>query len=71
MSCLLTGSLFFSAERLSTLWRPTSKDIMTLSIPENCAEFKQYYDSLQEKISHLSVLDELLSGEYMLNKCLD
>ena len=52
-----------SVERLSSLWRPTSKDITTLSIPENCAEFKDYYDALQEKIGHLSVLDELLSGQ--------
>ena len=38
------------------------KDVMTLTIPENCKEFTDYYDALQEKICHISVLDELLAG---------
>lgn len=40
---------------------------MTLTIPENCEGFKSYYDALQEKISQLSILDELLSGMYILH----
>ena len=29
---------------------------------DDCREFNDYYDSIQEKISHISVLDELLAG---------
>ena len=44
------------------MWRESDKDVMTLTIPENCKEFTDYYDALQEKICQISVLDELLAG---------
>ena len=56
----------FSIDRLASLWRANDKEVMTLTIPEDCEDFKSYYDALQEKISQLSVLDELLSGMYIL-----
>jgi len=31
---------------------------------ENCREFLDYYDALQEQISQLSVMDELLTGMF-------
>ena len=37
--------------------------MLKLEIPENCQEFKEYYDGLQAKIGKLSVLDELLAGK--------
>ena len=51
----------FAVERLASLWRANDKEVMTLTIPEDCVGFKSY-DALQEKISQLSILDELLSG---------
>jgi len=38
---------------------------MTLAIPENCREFSDYFDTLQEQISQLSVMDELLTGMFI------
>lgn len=49
-------------ERLASLWRANPKELWTLAIPEDCREFKEYYDSVQEKIGEISVLDELLAG---------
>ena len=37
---------------------------MTLAIPEHCREFSDYYDALQEQISQLSVMEELLTGMF-------
>ena len=41
----------FAVERLASLWRANDKEVMTLTIPEDCEGFKSYYDALQEKIS--------------------
>ena len=49
-------------ERLASVWRASEKDVMTLTLPGDCKEFKEYYDGMQEKIHHISVLDELLAG---------
>ena len=57
---------FCAVDRLACLWRASENEVLILSIPNNCEEFKKYYDNLQEKISQLSVLDELLSGMYIL-----
>ena len=57
----------FAVERLASLWRANDKEVMTLTIPEDCEGFKSYYDALQEMISQLSILDELLSGMYILH----
>ena len=57
----------FAVEHLASLWRANNKEVMTLTIPEDCVGFKSYYDALQEKISQLSILDELLSGMYILH----
>ena len=37
-------------------------------MPDDCRDFTNYYDGVQEKISRISVLDELLAGmfEYRL-----
>lgn len=52
----------YLVDRLACLWRASENEVLILSIPNNCEEFKKYYDNLQEKISQLSVLDELLSA---------
>ena len=57
---------FCAVDRLACLWRASENEVLTLSIPNDCDEFKKYYDTLQEKIGQLSVLDELLSGMYTL-----
>lgn len=54
-------SRFIAVQRLSSAWKATGKGIK-LTIPHDCVEFQQYYDSLQEKISKLSVIDELMAG---------
>jgi tetrahydromethanopterin S-methyltransferase subunit G len=33
-----------------------------LTIPDDCKEFQAYFDDIQEKISRISVLDDLLAG---------
>lgn len=48
-----------------SVWKATRDDIMTLKVPPNCKEFRQYYDEVQDKISKISVLDELLAGKWM------
>ena len=55
-----------SVDKLASLWRASAKEVLTLTIPEQCKEFQDYYDSLQEKIGQVSVLDELLSGMYIV-----
>ena len=42
-----------AVERLASIWRANRKDVLDLAIPENCKEFRDYYDSLQAKISKL------------------
>lgn len=54
--------LFSAVERFALIWSANQKDIIHLTLPENCREFQDYYDSLQDKIRKLSVLDELLAG---------
>lgn len=54
----------FIVERFASVWRANDKDVMKLSIPEDCTEFREYYDAVQEKISQISVLDELLAGMF-------
>ena len=50
----------YAVERLASLWRASEKEVMT----EDCAEFKEYYDDVQDKIGQISILDELLAGAY-------
>lgn len=52
----------YVVERLASIWRASEKEVMTLTLPDDCIEFKEYYDGVQEKISQISVLDELLAG---------
>ena len=49
-------------DKLASVWRGRS-DVLNLQIPENSLEFQNYYNSIQAKISKLSVLDELLAGK--------
>ena len=55
-----------AVERLASIWRANRKDVLDLAIPDNCKEFREYYDTLQAEISKLSVLDELLAGAYCI-----
>ena len=59
---LIAINMHFIVDQLASVWRASDNDVMTLAIPEDCEEFREYYDALQEKISQLSVRDELLSG---------
>ena len=45
------------------VWRATKDDTMTLKVPPNCRGIWEYYDEVQENISKISVLDELLAGK--------
>ena len=54
--------MVYTVERLATIWRASEKEVMKLTLPEDCIEFKEYYDDVQEKIDHISILDELLAG---------
>lgn len=53
-------------DRLASIWKDKPKEVLHLTIPDCCTEFKEYYDDLQVKISKLTILDELLAGEYLL-----
>ena len=55
-----------TVDRLASLWRASDKEILTLTIPAGCKEFRDYYDDLQEKIAQITVLDELLAGMYYM-----
>ena len=59
---LITSTHFIVVERLASVWRANEKKVWTLAISEDCREFREYYDDIQEKISQISVLDELLAG---------
>ena len=58
----------FAVEKFVLVWRATKDDIMddimTLKVPPNCREFREYYDEVQDKISKISFLDELLEGKF-------
>ncbi len=58
--CLLHCIL---VDKLAYLWDESKEDVITLTIPENCKEFKDYYDCLQEKIQQIAIMDELLTGQ--------
>ena len=60
---MLLEYLCNSVERLASLWRTGEQDVMTLAIPDDCKEFRDYYDDIQDKISKLSVVDGLLAGK--------
>jgi hypothetical protein len=47
---------------LASLWRADAKIVWMLTIPDDCKEFQAYFDDIQEKISRISVLDDLLAG---------
>ena len=47
---------------LASLWRADAKIVWMLTIPDDCKEFQDYFDDIQEKISRMSVLDDLLAG---------
>ena len=47
---------------LASLWRADAKNVWLLTIPDDCKEFQDYFDDIQEKISRISVLDDLLAG---------
>lgn len=51
------------------MWRASDKKLMVLAIPENCKEFRDYYDNVQENICQISVLDELLAGMLVDTVC--
>lgn len=55
-----------AVEKFVSVWRATKDDIMILKVPPNCREFREYYDEVQDKISKISVLDELLAGKCIL-----
>ena len=51
--------------RLASVWQKNEQDTMTLSVSESDEAFRGYYDSLQDKISQITVLDELLAGMFL------
>ena len=69
-SCdLLCVHALITVERLASTWRSNDTEVLTMTIPEDCTEFSTYYDSLQNKISHITILDELLAGTYVNGGC--
>ena len=48
-------------ERLALTWKPSTK-LLELTIPTDCAVFRDKFNSLQERIAKISVMDELLAG---------
>ncbi len=48
-------------DRLASVWRDDDK-VWSLTIPQDCQEFTEYYDSVQEKLTQIAVLDELIAG---------
>ena len=51
-----------AVDRLATLWRSSASDIMEFEIPKNCSTFQKKYNSVQQSIEQISILDELLAG---------
>ena len=49
-------------ERLALMWKPSSTELLELTIPTDCAVFRDKFNSLQESIAKISVMDELLAG---------
>ena len=60
--------IFFCAvKHLISVWRADEKDVLRLRIRENCEPFSQKYDTIQQQINKISVLDELLAGMGIYN----
>ena len=47
------------------MWKPSSTEVLELSLPTECAVFRDKFDSLQESIAKISIMDELLAGEVL------
>ena len=48
---------------LASVWKADAKNVWMLTIPDDCKkEFQDYFDDIQEKISQISILDDLLAG---------
>jgi hypothetical protein len=54
-------------DRLATLWRSSASDIMEFEIPQNCSAFRKKYNSVQQSIEQISILDELLAGSCVMH----
>ena len=53
-----------AVDRLATLWRSSASDI-EFQIPKNCSAFQKKYNSVQQSIEQIFILDELLAGLYV------
>ncbi len=49
-------------ECLALMWRPSSTQQLELTIPIDCVIFRDKFNSLQESMAKISVMDELLAG---------
>ena len=56
-------------ERLASLWRNNSTDVLRLTLPKECTAFHEKYDAIQGKFKQISVLDELLAGMNYVVAC--
>ena len=52
----------YTDERLATIWRASKKEVMKLTLPEDCIE---YYDVWEKSITYLISMNFLLVHDYI------
>ena len=56
--------IYIVVDRLASMWKSSSTQLLELTIPTDWAVFRDKFNSLQESIAKISVMDELLAGVY-------
>ena len=56
--------LSLTVELLQALWRDDSRVSHVWTLPRPCVPFQAKYDTIQQQLEALSVMDELLSGSF-------
>lgn len=63
---LVIAILMLTVNLMSAQWKP-GKEVHQWKVSRPCEVFEKKYDSLTEKITKLSSMDDLLSGIFCIN----